>query len=147
MPYQPTHPHPYLESIDATSKSGHVFSVIINPKDIITSYDFYIYKIEITTDDNGNSTSQLTSIYSVTNQTPTEPYGSETGTLLPISVPANIEGFINGSNYQWKIVLYDATGASIESPLYYFSAKTTPKITLDVPDICIINTAYTETAF
>ena len=52
---------------------------------------------------------------------------------------------VNGTNYQWQIVLYDVAGNSISSPLYYFSTKKEPVITFDVPST--INTCeYTFNA-
>ena len=136
MSYQPTHPHPYLESIDAASELGHTFSVIINPKDVISAYVFNLYKIATETDENGVETTQLVQIYSINKTLPQTEwlYGSEFGAVLNVELPAVVENFDNGSEYQWKIVLNDINGDSVESPLYYFTAKASPVITLDVPD-------------
>ncbi len=137
MAYQPTHPHPYLESIDATNPLEKIFSIIINPKDVIVKYDFSIYEMQTVTD-SGDETSTketLVSIYNASHSfAKTEwLYGSESGTLLTVEVPEDAE-MSNGNDYQWKVVLHDANGASIESPLYHFSAKAMPIITLDVDD-------------
>lgn len=126
MAYQPTHPHPYLESIDATNPLEKVFSVVINPKDVITGYDFSIYNIDGDNDEPRKIVKKFTASEYL--------YGSEVGTILTVEVPDDFE-MTNGKNYQWMITLYDANGASVESPLFYFSAKAMPVITLDVDSI------------
>ena len=123
MAYQPTHPHPYLESIDATNPLEKVFSVVINPKDVITGYDFSIYNINGDNDEPRKIVKKFTASEYL--------YGSEVGTILTVEVPDDFE-MTNGKNYQWTLVLHDALGASVESPMYYFSAKAMPVITLDV---------------
>ena len=80
MPYQPTHPHPYLETIDATNEVGHIFSVVINPKDVIAKYNFSIF-----------STENSSSLYSTGVVTLANPlYGTEDGTVLPIEILSDI---------------------------------------------------------
>lgn len=136
MPYQPTHPHPYLETIDATNEVGHIFSVVINPKDVIAKYSFSIF-----------STENSSSLYNTGLITLTNPlYGTEDGAVLSVGISTDIDtGMVNGANYQWQIVLYDIAGNSISSPLYYFSTKKAPVITFDVPST--INTCeYTFNA-
>lgn len=124
MPYQPTHPHPYLESIDVSGILGNIFSVIVNPKDIITKYNLSICESE--------STAAIYTTGDIELSTPI--YGSENGTVLTIDVPNN-SGMANGHEYKWTIKLYSVDGASITSPYYYFSAKTDPKIEFNyIPD-------------
>lgn len=36
MPYQPTYPSPYMETIDVTQDGGNIFKCLINPKDTVT---------------------------------------------------------------------------------------------------------------
>ena len=126
MPYQPTQPHPYLETIDADDVLGHIFSVIINPKDIIYGYKFSIFSIDDLT----------TPKYTIDVPKLESPlYGTEDGTPLFIEIPPDTEtGMKNGENYQWQVSLYDSADNSIDSPLYYFSAKAEPEITFSVPD-------------
>ena len=134
MPYQPTQPHPYLESIDAKDViGGNCFSVIINSRDIISKYDFAIFKQEVNSE---TKATEFKSIYSIESATPEGGicYGAEDGTPLRIDVPNDKSNMENGNDYYWQITLYDSVDKFIKSPLYYFSAKATPEITFDVPE-------------
>lgn len=133
MPYQPTQPHPYLESIDAKEAiGGNCFSVIINPRDIISKYDFAIFKQEVNSE---TKATEFVLIYSIENAIPDGGtlYGTEDGTPLRIDVPNDECNMENGNDYYWQITLYDSAEKSIKSPFYYFSTKAAPEITFDVP--------------
>ena len=138
MPYQPIHPHPYLETIDAEDLLGNGFSVVINPRDIIAKYNFYIYD------------TKFNSIYNKTFELEEGKYiyGTEEGYELVINIEngelgTGEEAIVkNGENYYWQIELFDSLDKSIKSPFYYFSAKKEPVITL--PEIPTITTCEYE---
>lgn len=44
MPYQPTYPSPYMETIDVKKTGGNTFKCLINPKDTVQSAKIKIYK-------------------------------------------------------------------------------------------------------
>lgn len=122
MAYQPTFPKPYLNAIDANLVIGNVFSVVLNPKDVISKYNLTILNAET------NASVYTTGV--VTLSAPL--YGSfEQGTTLDIVVPA-ASGMQNGTNYNWQLTLYDSGGGSVTTPLYYYLARSSPVISFSV---------------
>lgn len=135
MAYQPTLPKPYLTSIDATLVTGNVFSIVLNPKDIIAKYNLTIYDAE------SNERIYTTGIVTLIPVL----YGSlDSGTTLDVVVPSS-SGIQNGYNYTWSITLYDIDDNSVTTPLYYFIARTSPSIDFSV-DSVITSCEYEFTA-
>lgn len=128
MPHQPTHPHPYLETIEGASIKQKVFSVIINPKDIIEKAQVKIFKVS---DESLVLQSNLETFA-------TPYYGNE-----ELSVVFKDTELTDGENYKWQIILHGADGDSITTPFYHFSVRTKPSIAFEViPDV-ITSCEYT----
>ncbi len=129
--YQPTHPIPYLESIDASNPMGNTFSVIINARNVVRKYRLCIY-------DTSNVKVYDTGVVEL--QSPV--YGSyNKDSAIEVIVPPN-SGMVNGKDYNWQITLYEGSDISISdnvtSQLYYFRARTKPSVIFEVPSV--INT-------
>lgn len=136
MPYQPTHPHPYLETISIVDGADVRFSVIINPKDIITGYQLYIYS---TREDDLYLPAYTKKVY-----LDSPLYGSQNGTVLVADISPSILYYTNKTSettfitlenktitsiipndreLYWQIILY-SNDKEIASPYYHFKTKT-----------------------
>lgn len=129
--YQPTHPIPYLESIDASNPMGNTFSVIINARNVVRKYRLCIYD---------TSSVKVYDTGVVELQSPV--YGSyNKDSAIEVIVPPN-SGMVNGKDYNWQITLYESSDISasdnVTSQFYYFRARTKPSVIFEVPSV--INT-------
>lgn len=149
MLHQPTHPHPYLESVDVENPLGLTFSVVINPKDYVSHYWFSLC------DESG------TKIYSTAPEDSLNSggwvycgkKGTEDGTVLEHTIPYDIANskLENGKNYYWFMSFTNSGNKwYIDTQKYYFSTKTQPIISLtSIPDTLTtceytFNASYTQ---
>ena len=145
MPYQPTFPTPYLDTIDATA--DNVFRCRINARDKIIKYVFKIYEaatlkqIYTTTGTSSASDSMYDSSLPLSAQNGEEAW-------LEVSVPST-SGMSNGTDYIWSVTLTGSGSSEVKSPDYYFKARSAAVINLNIPDVINssvinINATYTQ---
>ena len=160
MPYQPTFPKPYLETIDASLSDGNNFKCLINAKDTITAYEIKILSATTGTQIcsvRGAIVSGTQRKYSkIGTGTETEITSiPSTDTIIPLKGSYNDNSWLqvnipnglvltNGQNYKWNIKLTESS-SNITSNDYYFEARTNPSITFNVPEL-IESSEHTFTA-
>lgn len=152
MPYQPTSPYPYLETIDAAF--DNTFSCAINPRDVIIKYELQIFDIRSTNDSpvltvtetaEGRSyrgDSEIINTATVKSELQLPLRGTTNdGAVLKIPIPANyiLNKYSENEStndadklygdYIWNIKLFDNNG-SVTSFDYFFKVRDTAFVTV-----------------
>lgn len=144
--YQPTHPTPYLETIDAKAVGGNVFKCLINPRDAVYKYVLTIVSVDTPTQTviiegyiESNAQKKVIDhrVVELDQSDSVLPLKgtSNDGGWLQIYVPNNAYYFTNGRSYTWTLKLTDVSNNYITTPEYYFSAYAAPTASITLPEV------------